>query len=95
MKNNDIIFILKDTKEGGNLKMGVLSFVISIVAAILSAFKVTRLPAFLIAIFGVIFGAVAGYQKDKEKSKLTRAFEIGAVIISGAVCVLYLVLLWF
>ena len=72
--------------------MGLLSFTISV--------EVTRLPAFIAGIVGVIYAAVTGYQKSKKKeekteSKTSEALEVGAAIISGVVCVTYLVLLWF
>ena len=81
--------------------MGLLSFTISVVAAIMSFFKVTRLPAFAVAIVGIIYAMVTWYQKsknanqEKTDSKASQALEVGAVIISGIVCVTYLVLLWF
>ena len=85
--------------------MGLLSFSISVVAAIMSFFKVTRLPAFIVAIVGIIYAIVTGYQKtnnkdkkpeEKEsKTKQSEALEVGAAIISGVVCVIYLALLWF
>ncbi len=81
--------------------MGLLSFTISVVAAIMSFFKVTRLPAFAVAIVGIIYAMVTWYQKSKNEnqektdSKASQALEVGAVIISGIVCVTYLVLLWF
>lgn len=73
------------------------SFILSIIAAIMSFFEVVRLPAFIFAIFGIIFGIVAGYQKEKTKDetkKTSMAVEIGSIIISGAVCISYLVLLY-
>ena len=80
--------------------MGLLAFIISIAAAIMSFFEITRLPAFIVGIVGVIYAAVTGYQKSKKKeekteSKTSEALEVGAAIISGVVCFTYLVLLWF
>lgn len=75
-----------------------VAFTLSIIAAIMSFFSVLRLPSFVIAIFGIIFSTVAGYQKEKKQDtdkKQSMAVEIGAIIISGAVCVSYLILLWF
>ncbi|MCI9177512.1 MAG: hypothetical protein HFJ28_02815 [Clostridia bacterium] len=76
----------------------ITAFTLSIIAAIMSFFEIVRLPSFIVAIFGIIFGVVAGYQKEKkegeEKKKISQAMEIGSIIISGAVCVAYLVLLY-
>lgn len=83
--------------------MGMIAFILSIISAFMIFFESLRLPAFVIAIFGVIFGAVAGYQKEKKDEKENKdkpaqkksvLFEVAAVIISGAVCVGYLVLLY-
>ena len=74
--------------------MGLLAFIISVIAGILSFFKVTRLPAFVVAIFAIIFAMVATYQKSKvEGKKPSQALEVGSVINSGAVCLAYLTLL--
>ncbi len=74
--------------------MELLAFIISVIAGILSFFKVTRLPAFIVAIFGIIFAIVATYQKSKQKEKQqSQALEVGSVINSGAVCLAYLTLL--
>ena len=75
-----------------------IAFLISVIAGILSFFKETRLPAFIIAIFGIIFAMIATYQKSKTKGELedkqqSRALEIGSVINSAAVCLTYLTLL--
>ena len=79
--------------------MGLLAFSISVIAGILSLFKATRLPAFVVAIFAIIFAMVATYQNSKKSSadegkQDSRAFEVGSVINSGAVCLSYLILLW-
>lgn len=83
--------------------MGLLAFAISIVATAMMFIPSVRLPGFVIGIFGIIFGVVAGYQKEKKekdnkekntKKKDSKALEIGAIIISGAVCVSYLLLLY-
>ena len=79
--------------------MGWLAFIISIVAAVLSFFEATKLPSFIIAIFGVIFAIVAGYESAKKgkeaANKDEKALRVGAAINSGAVCLSYLILLWF
>ncbi len=84
--------------------MGLLAFVISVVAAIMSFFQATKLPSFIIAIFGVIFAAVSGYQNSKKQEQAEKkginkkdeqALGVGAAINSGAVCLSYLILLWF
>lgn len=76
-----------------------VAFTISIIAAIMSFFSVLRLPSFVIAIFGIIFATAAGYQKEKKQNKddkkQSMAVEIGTIIISGAVCISYLIILWF
>lgn len=78
--------------------MSIIACVLSLIAAAMSFFEITRLPSFIIAIFGIIFGVVSGYQKEKtvegkETTKKSVALEVGAIIVSGAVCVSYLVLL--
>ncbi len=85
--------------------MGLLAFIISIASSIMLFFEATRLPAFIVAIVGIIYAIVTGYQKtnnkdkkpeEKEsKTKQSEALEVGATIISGFVCVIYLALLWF
>ena len=79
--------------------MGLLAFTISVISGILSLFKATRLPAFIVAIFAIIFAVVATYQNGKKSSteenkQNSKAFEVGSVINSGAVCLSYLILLW-
>jgi len=82
--------------------VGIMAFVISIVSTVMIFIPSVRLPAFVIAILGIVFGVIGGYEKDNEekeqkekaKKKDPRALEIGAIIISGAVCLSYLILLY-
>ena len=79
--------------------VGIMAFVISIVSTVMIFIPSVRLPAFVIAILGIIFGVIGGYEKEKEqkeksKKKDSNALEIGSIIISGAVCLSYLVLLY-
>ncbi len=78
--------------------MEIIAFLVSVLAGVLSFFKVTRLPAFVFAVFGIILAMIATYQKSKvEKSKAevkpSKAFEVGSIINSGAVCLTYIALL--
>ncbi len=90
--------------------MGLFAFTISVIAAVMSFFQATRLPAFIIAIVGIIYATVTGYMKTKNKSKtsenktsegkttttkVSEALEVGAAIISGVVCFVYIMFLWF
>lgn len=78
---------------------GIIAIVLSIIAGIMCIFEITRLPAFIIAIMGTIFGIISGYSKEQKEIKEVKikkqslALEIGAIIISVAVCVSYLIIL--
>ena len=74
--------------------IGVISFGISIVGVMMSFFDSVRLPAFIIAIIGIIVAVLSTDYKDgkelKDSSKKdSRALEVGAIILAGATCVTY------
>ena len=79
--------------------IGLLSFIVGIVGVIMSFFADFRLPFYAIAILAIIIAVISAYYKDKKENsdkdakKDSRALEVGAVIISGAVCVSYYVFL--
>ncbi len=79
--------------------IGLLSFIVGIVGVIMSFFADFRLPSYAIAILAIIIAVISAYYKDKKENsdkdakKDSRALEVGAVIISGAVCVSYYVFL--
>ena len=78
--------------------MEIMAFLVSIIAGVLSFFKVTRLPAFVFATFGIILTMIAAYQKgkaekSKEEVKPSKALEVGSIINSGAVCLTYIALI--
>ena len=68
--------------------LGIISFIVSIVAVIMSFFPNLILAAFAIAIIGIIIAVISAYDKDttdKEKQvKTSRAFEVGSIIIAAA-----------
>lgn len=80
--------------------IGLLSFIVSIVAVILSFFADMRLASFAMAILAIIIATISAYYKDKKESKDadakkdSRALEVGAIIISGAAAVSYFVFLF-
>ncbi len=61
----------------------------------MSFFDSVRLPAFIIAIVGIIVSVLSAYYKDEKelkdpsKKKDSRALEVGAIILAGATCVTY------
>lgn len=76
--------------------IGVISFGISIIGVMMSFFDNIRLPAFIIAIVGIIVSVLSAYYKDEKElkdpsKKDSRALEVGAIILSGATCVVYFV----
>lgn len=78
--------------------IGIMAFAVSIAAVIMSFFSNLALPSFVIAILGIIIAVISTYYKDKREmadgaTKDSRALEVGSIIISGAACVSYFVLL--
>lgn len=76
--------------------IGVISFGISIIGVMMSFFKNLGLPAFIIAIVGIIASVLSTYYKDGKElkdptKKDSRALEVGAIILAGATCVTYFV----
>lgn len=73
--------------------LGIISFIVSIVAVIMSFFPNLILAAFAIAIIGIIIAVISAYDKDttdKEKQvKTSRAFEVGSIIIAAAAILSY------
>mgnify|MGYP000182386826 FL=1 len=73
--------------------LGIISFIVSIVAVIMSFFPNLILAAFAIAIMGIIIAVISAYDKDttdKEKQvKTSRAFEVGSIIIAAAAALSY------
>lgn len=73
--------------------LGIISFIVSIVAVIMSFFPNLILAAFAIAIIGIIIAVISAYDKDttdKEKQeKTSRAFEVGSIIIAAAAALSY------
>lgn len=81
--------------------LGLLAFIVSIVAVVMSFFDGLVLASFALSILGIIMAVISGYDKDtvekaqkEEKTKKeSRALEIGAIIISGAAILSYYVFL--
>lgn len=76
--------------------IGVISFGISIIGVMMSFFERVRLPAFIIAIVGIIIAVLSTYYKDEKElkdpsKKDSRALEVGAIILAGATCITYFV----
>lgn len=76
--------------------IGVISFGISIIGVMMSFFDNIGLPAFIIAIVGIIVSVLSTYYKDEKElkdpsKKDSRALEVGAIILAGATCVTYFV----
>ena len=76
--------------------IGVISFGISVIGVMMSFFDNIRLPAFIIAIVGIIVSVLSTYYKDEKElkdpsKKDSRALEVGAIILAGATCVTYFV----
>lgn len=91
------MYARKTKEEGRNSKMmSIIVAALSIIAAIMSFTESLRIIAFVLAIFGIIFAVVSGYQKEKEQNKEKKksmAIEIGSILVAGAVCISYLILL--
>lgn len=76
--------------------IGVISFGISIIGVMMSFFDNLRLPAFIVAIAGIIVSVLSAYYKDEKElkdptKKDSRALEVGAIILAGATCITYFV----
>ncbi len=76
--------------------LGILSFIVSIIGVMMSFFDNVRLPAFVVAISGIIIAIISAYYKDKKESekekdakKDSRALEVGSIILAGATCLTY------
>jgi len=74
--------------------VGVLAFAVSIIGVMMSFFDNIKLPAFIVAIMGIIIAVISAYYKDKKEGekgakKDSRALEVGAIILAGATCVTY------
>ena len=74
--------------------VGAVAFGISIISAMMSFFRNLGLPSFIVAILGIIVAVLSTYYKDGKESKEgankdSRALEVGAIILSGATCVVY------
>ena len=79
--------------------IGIVSFITSIIAVIMSFFASVRLPSFAIAILAIIVATISAYYKDREESKEgakkdSRALEVGSIIIAGAAAVSYFAFLF-
>ena len=72
--------------------LGIIAFVVSIVAAIMSFYSQLTIPSFAVAILAAIIAVVSAWDKstsskDKKeatKGKESRALEVGSVVISAA-----------
>ena len=72
--------------------LGIVAFVVSIVAAIMSFYSQLTIPSFAVAILAAIIAVVSAWDKstsskDKKedtKGKESRALEVGSVVISAA-----------
>ena len=76
--------------------LGIIAFVVSIIAVIMSFFSQLLLASFTIAMMGIIIAITSVYDKDsieaKEGSrKESRALEVGSIIISAAAILSYFV----
>lgn len=75
--------------------LGVFSFVVSIVSAIMALFSSLQLPSFAIAMLGIILAVISTYDKDttetENKNKSSKALEMGSIVISGAAILSYFV----
>ena len=72
--------------------LGIVAFVVSIVAAIMSFQSQLTRPSFAVAILAAIIAVVSAWdkstsskdKKEETKGKESRAFEVGSVVISAA-----------
>lgn len=72
--------------------LGIVAFVVSIVAAIMSFYSQLTIPSFAVAILAAIIAVVSAWdkstsskdKKEETKSKESRALEVGSVVISAA-----------
>ena len=63
--------------------LGIVAFVVSIVAAIMSFYSQLTIPSFAVAILAAIIAVVSAWDKSTS-SKESRALEVGSVVISAA-----------
>lgn len=72
--------------------LGIVAFVVSIVAAIMSFYSQLTLPSFAVAILAAVIAVVSAWdkstsskdKKEETKGKESRALEVGSVVISAA-----------
>lgn len=72
--------------------LGIVAFVVSIVAAIMSFYSQLTIPSFAVAILAAIIAVVSAWdkstsskdKKEETKGKDSRALEVGSVVISAA-----------
>lgn len=72
--------------------LGIVAFVVSIVAAIMSSYSQLTIPSFAVAILAAIIAVVSAWEKstsskdkkEETKGKESRALEVGSVVISAA-----------
>lgn len=72
--------------------LGIVAFVVSIVAAIMSFYSQLTIPSFAVAILAAIIAVVSAWdkstsskdKKEETKGKESRALEVGSVVISEA-----------
>ncbi len=72
--------------------LGIVAFVVSIVAAIMSFYSQLTIPSFAVAILPAIIAVVSAWdkstsskdKKEETKGKESRALEVGSVVISAA-----------
>lgn len=72
--------------------LGIVAFVVSIVAAIMSFYSQLTIPSFAVAILAAIIAVVSAWdkstsskdKKEETKGKESRALKVGSVVISAA-----------
>lgn len=72
--------------------LGIVAFVVNIVAAIMSFYSQLTIPSFAVAILAAIIAVVSAWdkstsskdKKEETKGKESRALEVGSVVISAA-----------
>lgn len=72
--------------------LGIVAFVVSTVAAIMSFYSQLTIPSFAVAILAAIIAVVSAWdkstsskdKKEETKGKESRALEVGSVVISAA-----------
>lgn len=72
--------------------LGIVAFVVSIVAAIMSFYSQLTIPSFAVAILAAIIAVVSAWdkstsskdKKEETKGKESRALEVDSVVISAA-----------